>query len=194
MKLSKVFSALFGVLGTFLLIASLGVCLLCRNMKPQNQGVPQGASDAAEQFAQALSAGDFESLEGFLYGQPELGAGEDFHSDAATRIWEAFRDSLACENEGLCYLEGTDIYRDVAVTYLDVSGVVKEAASLAKTLEAGEEETAQPDRQLLEVVAGALEKGKTTTVQGRLRLIEDEGRWYVIPDKTVLAAISGGLA
>lgn len=190
MKISKVFSSLFGILGTVLLIASIGVCLLCRNWTPQNQGVPQAADAAADQFIQALSAGDFASAGNLIYGQPELGAEGVFHSDAAARIWEGFRESFVCQSEGGSYLESTDIYRNVTLSYLDVAGVLRETASFARTTG---DEAEEPDTQLLTAMDRALSEGKTLRIQGKLRMIEDQGHWYVIPDKTVLSAISGGL-
>lgn len=199
MKLSRFFSSVFAVLGTGVMIVSIILCLLCRNMEPKTQGVAQEAEDVSEQFIGALSSGDYQTAGELIYGQPELGADGAFQSDAAARIWETFRESISCEDSGACYLEGTEIYRDVTVTFLDVSGVLNAVPALAQSMQAAQE--AEPDEEairkdsdaiLMEAVEKALSDGERVSVQGKLQLVQDEGRWYVIPDKTVLSAISGG--
>lgn len=190
MKPSKVFSSLFFVLGTVLLIVSIVGCLLLRNMETKGQSVPQGAEAVGEQFAAAISGGDLEGAASLIYGQPDLGTAVPFESAAAGQIWESFRESISCEG-GACYWEGTTLYQDVTLSYLDVPGVMKNITSLAK---AGEEDADRDaDQRLLEAVEKAVAQGQQTAVQGKLRLMEDGGSWYVIPDKTVLSAISGGL-
>lgn len=188
MKPSKVFSSLFFVLGTAVLFVSIVGCLVFRNAEPKGRSVPREAEEAAESFVAVLSAGDLERASGLIYGQPTLGAEASFESRAAARVWEGFQSSLSCE-AGAYHWEGNDLYRDVTLSYLDVSGVLTDIQSIAK---AGTEETRDADDLLLEAVEAALSWGNQVTVQGRIGLKEDGGNWYVIPDKTVLSAISGG--
>lgn len=188
MKPSKIFSSLFFLLGAILLVVSFGGSLLCRNLTLKGQDVPQEAKAVSDRFIEALSTGDDTALEGLIYGQPELGADGDFQTEAARRIWEAFRDSIACEPAGECYREGQEIYRDVTIMALDASGV---AASVSAYVQPTAD-TLDGDKLLLEAVEKALSAGERVSVRGRLRLLKSEEQWYVIPDKTVLSAMSGG--
>lgn len=190
MKPSKVFSSLFFILGTGILIVSIALCLLLRNMETVGRGVPQEAEAAANQFASALSAGDLDAAADLIYGQPDLGTEASFDSTAAGSIWERFRESISCEG-GSCYWEGTSLYQDVTLSYLDVPGVMKDVTALAKAAEA--DESMDGEQRLLDTVKTALAQGRQVTVQGKLRLVEEAGSWYVIPDKTVLSALSGGV-
>lgn len=190
MKPSKVFSSLFFILGTGILIVSIALCLLLRNMETVGRSVPQEAEAAGNQFASALSAGDLEAAADLIYGQPDLGTEASFDSTAAGSIWERFRESISCES-GSCYWEGTSLYQDVTLSYLDVPGVMKDVTALAKAAEA--DESMDGEQRLLDTVKTALAQGRQVTVQGKLRLVEEAGSWYVIPDKTVLSALSGGV-
>lgn len=195
MQVNKIISSLFAVLGTAILVVSIVLCLVCRNLEPMAQSTPQEALDARDAFAASLSAGDLEGAAMWIYGQPELGGDTALQSAAASRIWEAFRSSLSVEADGICYLEGRDYCQDVTVTMLDVPGLMKALPDHVKPSVPAAEEAPLPDEDqlLMEAVEEALAAGELTQVQGRLRLVEDGGRWYVVPDKTVLAAISGGL-
>lgn len=191
MKLSKFFSSVFAVLGTGVMIVSILLCLLCRNLEPKSQSVPLAAEETSRQFMQALSDGDYQTAGSLLYGQPELGAEGAFESDAAAYLWEAFRGSISWEESSGCYLEGTEVYRDVTVTVLDISSVLNAVPALAQSM-GDSPSSPDTDALLLEAVKKALSGGETLSVSGKLRLIQDEGQWYVIPDKKILSAISGG--
>lgn len=193
MKTAKVFSAIFGVLGTILLVGSLALCLICRNWEPKAQTGSPEAEAAARQFLDALSQGDYGSAEAMIYGQPKLGGEESFRSEALARVWEAFRERLSFETPEPCYAEGENLYLDVTVWSLDVAGVMRSAADLAKAQSAEGETTLSSEERLLSAVEKALSSGERVSAKGRLQLMEDGDQWYVIPDKTVLSAISGGL-
>lgn len=192
MKLSKFFSSVFSVLGVAVLIVSIAVCLLCRNLESKSQNAPQAAEETSRQFMQALSDGDYRAAGNLLYGQPELGAEGDFQSDAAAYLWDAFRGSVSWEAPSGCYLEGNQVYRDVTVTVLDISGVLNAVPALAQSM--GDSPfSPNTDALLLEAVKKALSGGETLSVSGKLRLIQDGGQWYVIPEKKLLSAISCGI-
>lgn len=199
MQVTKLFSSIFSVLGTVVLIVSIVLCLMCRNMEPKTRNIPQEARDVSEQFMTFLSAGDYESAGQLIYGQPELGADENLQNSVSARIWEAFRESVTLEAEDSCYLEGKDYCRDVTVSTLDVPGLMQSIASLTQPQQmavSGEDEAlpvSNPDTLLMEAVEEALLSCETVQVQGRLRMVEAGNSWYVIPDKAILTAISGGL-
>lgn len=206
MKLSKVFSAAFAGLGVILMVAAVAGCLLFRNAGPKNGGIPQAAQDCTEQFAQALMAGDYQAAESLLYGQPDLGVNVAPDGEAAKRTWEAYQGSVSCAFSGACYRKGTEIYRDMTVTALDVPGTMASLPELTQRLlderNAGEPEEAggaadvrqaNVDAVLEDAVRLALASPKTIDYTVTLQLTQQEGRWQVIPDGALLTAISGGL-
>lgn len=178
MKPSKFFSAVFGILAAVLMVLSIAGTLLLRGHEAQSP-VPREAEDAARQFAQALSAGDYQGAGSQIWGQPELGAQGPMTDPQAQAVWDAFRDSLICEGQGPCYWESQALYQDVTVTSLDI------AALLNAIPHSGQ----QPQ----ETVETAISQAPMTQTQGRLQLLEQEGRWFVLPDKTILSAMSGGV-
>ena len=70
MKLSKFFSGVFGVLGMLLMVATVMLCVLCRNTQPRMLESPEAASTQAQCMMDALCAGDYETAASCMYGQP----------------------------------------------------------------------------------------------------------------------------
>ena len=94
MKGSKILSAVFGVLGILLMVATAAVSIASRNAQPRMLESPEAASAQAQRMMDALCAGDYEAAQSCIYGQPDLGAGEP--EDAVSRLlWDAFTDSLS---------------------------------------------------------------------------------------------------
>ena len=122
MKGSKILSAVFGVLGILLMVATAAVSIASRNAQPRMLESPEAASAQAQRMMDALCAGDYEAAQSCVYGQPDLGAGEP--EDAVSKLlWDAFTGSLSYEFTGLCRVTDTGFARDASVTCLDVSGV-----------------------------------------------------------------------
>ena len=94
MKGSKFFSALFGILGILLMVVTAAVSIASRNAQPRMLESPEAASAQAQRMMDALCAGDYDTAQGYIIGQPDLGAGEP--EDAVSRLlWDAFTDSLS---------------------------------------------------------------------------------------------------
>ena len=106
MKGSKIFSALFGVLGILLMVATAAVSIASRDAQPRMLESPEAASVQAQRMMDALCTGDYATAQSCIYGQPDLGAGEP--EDAVSRLlWDAFTDSLSYEFTGLCRVTDT---------------------------------------------------------------------------------------
>ena len=207
MKGSKILSALFGLLGILLMVVTAAVCILSRNTQPRMLESPEAASAQAQRMMDALCAGDYETAGSFLYGRPELGAGEP--EDAVSKLlWDAFTDSLSYEFTGLCRVTDTGIARDAAVTFLDVPGVTAAIPQRAKEIlesraNAAEDKTeiygedghyreALVTQALADGAEQALrEDAETVTRNVTLNLIYRDGAWWVVPDQALLQTISG---
>ena len=93
MKGSKILSAVFGVLGILLMVATAAVSIASRNAQPRMLESPEAASAQAQRMMDALCAGDYEAAQSCIYGRPDLGAGEP--EDAVSKLlWDAFTLSL----------------------------------------------------------------------------------------------------
>ncbi len=206
MKGSKFFSALFGILGILLMVVTAAVSIASRNAQPRMLESPEAASAQAQRMMDALCAGDYDTAQGYIIGQPDLGAGEP--EDAVSRLlWDAFTDSLSYEFTGLCRVTDTGFARDVSVTCLDVSGVTEAVSQRAKALleakAAAEDKTELynednsyrselVDQALNDAVTQALsEDAQTVTRDVTLGLIYQDGAWWVVPDQALLKIISG---
>ena len=110
MKGSKILSAVFGVLGILLMVATAAVSIASRNAQPRMLESPEAASAQAQRMMDALCAGDYEAAQSCIYGRPDLGAGEP--EDAVSKLlWDAFTDSLSYEFTGLCRVTDTGFAR-----------------------------------------------------------------------------------
>ena len=201
MKGSKILSAVFGVLGILLMVATAAVSIASRNAQPRMLESPEAASAQAQRMMDALCAGDYEAAQSCIYGQPDLGAGEP--EDAVSKLlWDAFTDSLSYEFTGLCRVTDTGFARDATVTCLDVSGVTAAVPQRAKALLEAKAAAAEDkteiyrnelvDQALNDAVTQALgEDAQTVTRDVTLGLIYQDGAWWVVPDQALLQIISG---
>lgn len=207
MKGSKILSAVFGVLGILLMVATAAVSIASRNAQPRMLESPEAASAQAQHMMDALCAGDYEAAQSCIYGRPDLGAGEP--EDAVSKLlWDAFTDSLSYEFTGLCRVTDTGFARDATVTCLDVSGVTAAVPQRAKALLEAKAAAAEDkteiynednsyrnelvDQALNDAVTQALsEDAQTVTRDVTLGLIYQDGAWWVVPDQALLKIISG---
>lgn len=211
MKIAKFFSFIFGLLGTALLVASLGLCLTSLDQDTRVVEVPEGARTCAESFVLAVDSGDLSTAGRLMYGQPDLGLDGEPAEKSGRIIWETFLDSISCELSGEYYLDGSVICRTGTVTALDIPSATqnlqpKFRALLTERMEQAEDMAELYDENndfradLLEelmakAVAQALqEDAQTSTREITLEMIRRDGQWWVVPDQALLTALGGGLS
>lgn len=209
MKISKMASALFAVVGAVLLVGSIVTSFVALNSPTRAVKPTQEANDFARSVLGALEDGDFTAVEGYLYGKPSLGLDREPAAEEGKLIWNAYRDSIAVTTGENCYGEGTNIYQTAQVTYMNIaetlSGLDRRAGELLKEkLDAQEDHTALlgEDGQIPEklreelrtqALREALAEPKTVTTQITFQLIEQDGQWWALPDQATLDILSGGL-
>lgn len=207
MKMSKFFSGVFGVLGVLLMTGTVMLCLMSRNAQPRMLESPEAASAQAQRMMDALCAGDYDTAGSYMYGQPDLGAGEP-EDEVSRLLWDAFTDSLSYEFTGVCSVTDAGLTRKAAVTALDVTKVTQSVPQRARALlEQQAEAAASPaeiydehnayreelvNQALLDAAKQALdESAETVTRDVTLNLIYRDGAWWVVPDQALLQIISG---
>lgn len=208
MKISKLASGLFAALGSILLVGSIVLSFAALN-KPEIQP-PAEAKQCAEAVLNALDDGDFAKVGTYLYGEPALDLDREPDTAEAKQLWNAYRDSVSVQTEGSCYGEGTDVYQTAEVTAMDISSVVSQLGSRASALLKQKLEAAGDPAGLLdengevpqylkdEIRAQALTEAladspKTVTGQITMKLVQQHGQWWAVPDQTLLDILSGGL-
>lgn len=211
MKIARICACAFAAVGAALMLGAIVLCLFSLDAPVEMIGMPKEAMACAEEMMDALAEGDFASAAQRMYGQPELGAEGMPENAMSAQVWQAFLDSISYEFVGVCYAEDSGIYRDVSITVLDVPALMETlpgrvSALAEQRMEAAENMTALYDDSgnfrpelvqevLQEAVAQALrDKPAATSYDVTLKLICQDGKWWVVPDQALLQAISGGMA
>lgn len=202
--MKKLFSSLFAVVGTLLMVGTAVLCLLNLNAQPHVLVFPQEASLQAQAFAEAVTQGDLESAGKYLYGQPELTADADWDDPAKSQIWDAYLESLSCVPIQDPKAEDDVIRWQVQIKMLDISALMEswqqQTSAILASQEQAEAEKEEPTEQKEEIISAALTQGlekalagerKTLTREVTLNLIYREGQWWVSPDTALLQLLSG---
>lgn len=202
MKAKKFFAWLFGLLGVALMAGTAVLCLSSLNAPPKLVEIPVDARRCTEDLMEALCAADYEGVEALLVGNPDLGLDEKPQGEVDSVIWQAFEDSLSYEFHGDCYAAENGLARNVKISGLHIASVMAVLKDKAAVLpdpamldESGSYPEEYKQQVLLEAAQEAVrEDGVIVTYDVILQLVFRDGQWQVAADKTLLAAISGGLA
>lgn len=205
---SKGFSRLYALLGVLLAVAVLGISLLARDASPRMLSRPTGAARCAEALLSKISSGDYVGASAFLYGTPKLDSGAERSDEISAQIWDAFTSNISYELLGDCYATASGIAQDVRIRSMEIAGVtgsLKQRAQelLEQRVEAAEDMTEVYDENfeyradfidqvLRDATQKTLEENSTyADHQVTMNLVYEQGRWWVVPDKALLRAISG---
>ena len=208
MKIARFFAVIFAVLGFLLLIGSIGLCMLNLNSPVRILELPQEAVETSDAFAQALQAGDLTAAAQYVYGQPDLGA-EGTPADPETAaVWNAFLNSISFEYTGKCQAADTGLTRTASVTVLEISGVTEKLPERAQSLvnqkiasagdlsEVYDESGSFREELVTQILQQALQQcltqdAATVTREVTVKLINRDGKWWVVPDQALLQILSG---
>ena len=213
MRASKVFSFIFGVLGTALMLLTAIASLTSLNGEAWMTEIPTQASACTEQFMKALAQGDYPAADALMYGDSTLGAPREASSQEGKLVWNAYAKSFSYEFNGDCYGSGNGICRDVTITTLDITSVSETLPLRAEVIlekkradaeevnnmnlvyeEDGSVKEDVLDQVIETAITQALaEDTKTITTTVTLELVNEDGTWQVMPGKELLKAVSGGL-
>ena len=209
MKISKLASAVFAVVGTVLLAGSVVISFVALGRPTTAVEPTREANDFAQSVLSALDEGDFAKVGDCFYGEPSLDLDREPATAEGKQIWNAYRDSIAVTTNETCYGEGTSIYQTAQVTALDIGEALSRLDGEAAALLSQKVETAEDPAALLDengevpqalkdeirgqALTRVLADAKTVTTQITFQLVEKDGRWWVLPDQAMLDVLSGGL-
>lgn len=145
-----------------------------------------------------------------MLGCPELGADKAPADPLGALLWDAFAGSMDYRLEGECYTTGAGLAQDVTVTYLDISSVTADLRRRAQeelTRRVAEAEDVSQiydesnnyredfvmDVLLCAAEAALQEDARSVSVTLTVNLKYENGQWWVVADKALLDAISGGI-
>ena len=208
MKAARFFSVIFAVLGCLLLVGSMVLCLASRNAPVRVLEVPQGAIDCSDAFAEALDNGDLAAAAQLMYGQPDLGVDGTIADPETALVWETFLDNMTFSFAGKCYAVENGFARDASISVMDIAtatqklpertqALVSQKIASAIKLEDIYDEEGHFHKELAEkILREALQQSldqdaQLTAREVTVKLVNRDGAWWVVPDQTLLQAISG---
>lgn len=208
--IKKLLSAIFVVVGIAAATAAIYLALNNRTADPVLLVPPEEAKHQVTGLMDAVCSGDYAAASTYLQGQPGLGVDRAATDEVGILIWEAFCDSMTYELVGECYATADGLAQNVTITCLDVTSVTavlkeRSQAMLQQRVDEAENLDEVYDEKLqyredfvmgvlYDAACEALEEDATTiTAELTLNLIYQDGQWWIIADKLLLDAISGGI-
>lgn len=209
MKKMKLLSGLFAMLGTLLMAGTAALCLTSLDAQPRLLDVPGAAREQAAALMEAVGEGDYAAAGSCLQGQPDLGAAREPADEVGAVIWEAFLDSLSYEFVGELYAAENGLAWDVRIDALNISAVTDSMEGHFQTLL--EQRVAEAENMsdiydesynyredlVTELLCQAAElaaaDAETVSREVTLKLVCQDGQWWVSPEGELLQAISGGI-
>lgn len=208
--LRSLFSALFALLGCTAVAAVVYVCVNFPGQPPMLLTQPEAARNTLTAMMDSVCRGDYREASEQIWGNPDFGADREPEDELGVLLWDALLDSMEYELVGECYTTDTGLAQNITFTCLDLNSVTSVLRQRSQALleqrvqeaeDSGEiydEENNYREDVVLEVLYDAArisieEDGKTVTVELTVNLKYRDGRWWVVADKALLDAISGGV-
>lgn len=208
MKWRSVISACLGLLAVLLAAAAVFLVITFRDAKPVLLYVPEEVSLRVEEMMDAICCGDFSSAAKRMYGNPDLGIDRESEDPVNRAFWNAFVSSLDYELVGEPYATQSGIAQDVKIISLELSTATEKLGARAEALlqqglaqaENASEvyDGANYKESFVEsVIQQAAQQALEEDVRYSynvvtLQLVCSDGQWWIMPDKALLSAISGG--
>lgn len=211
MKGSRMAAGLCAFLAGLCAIGVVTVAALFRNTTPILCNPPAEASRQAQNFLDALCAGEFSKAETMLYGSWELGASGEPADPVNAVLWDAYVNSLDYELAGELYATPMGLAQDVKLIYLELPYLTSHLGSRARGLLQERIDAAEDVSQLydgnngyreelvqeilLEAACQAAEEDRRYTYEiVSLPLVYAEEQWWVVADSSFLRTVFGGMA
>lgn len=208
MKWRSVISACFGLLTVLLAAAAVFLIMTRRDAKPMLLYVPEEVSLCVEETMDAICCGDFSSAAKWMYGSPDLGIDRESEDPVNKAFWNAFVSSLDYELVGEPYATQSGIAQDVKIISLELSSTTEKLGTRAEALLQQGLEQAESASEIYDgsdykesfvnsIIQQAAQQALEEDVRYSynvvtLQLVCSDGQWWIVPDKALLGAISGG--
>lgn len=210
MNKNKILKMLLAFLGIFAAVAGIALGLCFRNAKPILLKRSEGVQARVTAMMDAVCAGDYTAAGQQMYGTPSFGPERDAAEDVSALYWNAFSESMTYELIGECYAEENYIAQQVRITCLDFDSMTENLrtrfqalleqriANAQHTAEIYDENNNYREDMVMELLYQAAEEclredADMVTVEIVVKLTYEQGQWWVLPEKELLKAITGGI-
>jgi len=208
--IKKLLSVIFIIIGIAAAVAAVNLGLSNKDADPVLLAPPEEAKLQVVGMMDAVCAGDFAGASAYLQGQPDLGVDREASDPVGVLIWNAFCDSMSYELVGECYGTEEGLAQDLTISCLDITSVTEVLKERSQTmLEQRVEEAEDLDEVydedlqyredfvmsvLYDAAEVALEEdARTMTAELTVNMIYQNETWWIIADRNLLDAISGGI-
>ena len=208
--IKKLLSVIFIIIGIAAAVAAVNLGLSNKDADPVLLAPPEEAKLQVVGMMDAVCAGDFAGASAYLQGQPDLGVDREASDPVGVLIWNAFCDSMSYELVGECYGTEEGLAQDLTISCLDITSVTEVLKERSQTmLEQRVEEAEDLDEVydedlqyredfvmsvLYDAAEVALEEdARTMTADLTVNMIYQNETWWIIADRNLLDAISGGI-
>lgn len=208
--IKRILSVIFAFVGIAAAAAAIYLGLTNKDADTVLLAPPEEATQQVVGLMDAVCAGDFNTASTYLQGQPGLGADRQAADEVGVLIWEALVGSMSYELVGDCYATEDGLAQDVTMTYMDINSVtatlkdrsqalLEQRVDEAERLEEVYDENLQYREDfvmdvLYDAAAAALkEDAKMVTTKLTLKMSYQGQKWWIIADRELLDAISGGI-
>lgn len=199
----------------FLWLAAAGVCccltlltvLYALHSSPVMRVDTDAIAQTAQQALDCIVSGDYDTLESFLYGSPDLGEPPAVSDTAEGILWEAYAKSLHFRLEDTVQVEGIHPEITVHAQYLDIPSAADSLQAIAEAL--AEEKAAAATSEegiydsehnylpefvsqlLKEAAAQALESSQTQETELLLEFADTDEGWKIRLTEPLVQLLSG---
>lgn len=204
------FSGIFGLLGISFSALGIFLALTNTNAEPVLVEQPEAAMEQVHTMLDALCEGDYDAVSSCLYGAPGLGLDHPPKDAVGQLFWQALTDSYTYELRSDFYATDSGVAVNAVISAMDLNSVTVNLRERAQKLL--EQRIAEADdiseiydsnnEYKEEFVMGALydaalealeEDAGTVSWEITLNLIYKDGQWWIMPEQSLLQAISGGV-
>lgn len=204
----KISSTILSVIGFLSIIAGIITVFWGLRAEPVMLREPETARQCAEGFRKAINDGNLTEAADYLPDPSALGGVPENADPIATLVWDTYRTQLDAKLVSGLYTTEDGLCADMELTALDVDDAVEKIGSLAvKRMQ--ERVAAASDMSELygddgqyrsELVDDVLQQAALETLMGALptkttsitlHLAQSGEVWKVIPDQTLINALSG---
>lgn len=206
----KILSLIFALAGIAAALMGVKLGLSNRDADPVLLAPPEEATHQVEGLMDAVCRGDYHTASTYLQGQPDLGVDREATDPVGVLIWDALCDSMSYELVGDCYATEDGLAQNLTVSYMDITSVTatlkeRSQALLEQRVEEADNLNDVYDEKLqyredfvMEVLydaatAALAEDATTTTTELTVNMIYQNETWWIIADRNLLDAISGGI-
>lgn len=208
--IKKILSLIFVIIGIAAAVAAVNLSMENKNADPVLLTPPEEAKLRVVGLMDAVCSGDFAAASTYLQGQPDLGVDREASDPVGVLIWNAFCDSMSYELVGDCYGTEEGLAQNVKLSCMDITSVTSVLKDRSQTmLEKRVEEAENLDdvyddklqyredfvmSVLYDAAAEAVKKDAATmTMDLTVNMIYQNETWWIIADRNLLDAISGGI-